>query len=303
MPGRHGPVCGFPKGWTPPQPSGSQGSRQATITQWLTRAGQHAHSLHERCFHTLHLPHLQVDELCTRLRSATPILWLWLAIDPLTKIIPVLQLGPRTQQTAHALIHSLRSILAPGCIPLFTSDGLNLYFYALTAHFGQWRAVGGRGRQALRWQVAAGLIYGQVKQCYRRRKLVRVRHVMRLGTEDALTVVLQGLGFSGRLNTACIERVNLTIRDARGSARTTYLGHCPTGSSVAGSSGMGASLLPWMSRPHQALRVTLMQPRERGGKTVAQRDLQQTKAQAAGRTHRRWTAREVLSCPLPKVSA
>jgi hypothetical protein len=54
--------------------------------------------------------------------------------------------------------------LAPGCIPLFTSDGLNLYFYALTAHFGQWLQVGHRGRKALRWQVAAGLIYGQVKK-------------------------------------------------------------------------------------------------------------------------------------------
>jgi hypothetical protein len=62
------------------------------------------------------------------------------------------------------------------------------------------------------WQVAAGLIYGQVKKSYRRRKLVRVRHVMRLGAQADLTVVLQHLGFSGRLNTACIERVNLTVR-------------------------------------------------------------------------------------------
>ena len=62
------------------------------------------------------------------------------------------------------------------------------------------------------WQVEPGLIYGQVKKCYRRRKLVKVTHVMRLGTEDALIVALQGLGLSGRLNTAFIERVNLTIR-------------------------------------------------------------------------------------------
>ncbi len=62
------------------------------------------------------------------------------------------------------------------------------------------------------WQVAAGLIYGQVKKCYQRRKLVRVRHVMRLGTEDALKAVLQGLGLSGWLNTAFIEQMNLTLR-------------------------------------------------------------------------------------------
>jgi len=168
------------------------GFRQATITTWLSRAGEHAQTLHERFFFQLHLPHLQLDELRTRLRSCSQVLWLWLVIDPCTKILPVLHLGPRTQNAAHTVVHSLRHILAPGCLPLFTSDGLNLYFYALTAHFGQWRDVGCRGRKVLRWQVAAGLIYGQVKKSYRRRKLVRVAPVMRLGTEDALTAALQG---------------------------------------------------------------------------------------------------------------
>jgi hypothetical protein len=102
--------------------------------------------------------------LRTRLRSAKQVLWLWLATLPLTKILPVLQLGPRTQHMAHLFIHTLRQSLAPGCLPLFTSDGLNLYFYALTAHFGQWLVVGRRGLHVRRWQVKAGLIYGQVKK-------------------------------------------------------------------------------------------------------------------------------------------
>jgi hypothetical protein len=88
------------------------GYHQATITTWLTRAGEHAQLLHKRSFRNLHIPHLQLDELRTRLRKATQILWLWLAIDPLTKMIPVLELGPRTQKTAHVLIHSLRQSLA-----------------------------------------------------------------------------------------------------------------------------------------------------------------------------------------------
>jgi hypothetical protein len=46
-----------------------------------------------------------------------------------------------------------------------------------------------------------------------------------------------------------------------------------------------------------------MQARERGGKRLAQRYRQRTPAMAAGRTNRRWTAREVLSSPLPPVSA
>ncbi len=168
------------------------GLRQATITTWLSRAGKHAQTLHTHYFSNLQLPHVQLDELRTRLRSATQVLWLWLAIDPRTKILPVLQLGPRTQHMAHQLIHSLRQILSPGCLPLFTSDGLNLYFYALTAHFGQWLPGSRRGRHVRRWHVADGLIYGQVKKCYRRRKLVGVTHVMRLGTEEALKAALQG---------------------------------------------------------------------------------------------------------------
>jgi len=62
------------------------------------------------------------------------------------------------------------------------------------------------------WQLAAGLSYGQVKKSYRWCKLVRVTHVMRLGTEAALKASLQGMGFSGWLNTAFIERMNLTVR-------------------------------------------------------------------------------------------
>jgi transposase InsO family protein len=159
-----------------------------------------------------------------------------------------------------------------------------------------------RGRNVCRWQVAAGLIYGQVKKSYRRRKLVRVTPVMRLGTEDALKASLQGMGFSGRLNTAFIERVNLTIRHGIAAlARRSW-------ATAQQSPHLLAHLEWWRAyyhfvRPHQSLRVRLVQPRERGDKRLAQRYRQRTPAMAAGRTHRRWTACEVLSCPLPQISA
>ena len=110
------------------------------------------------------------------------------------------------------MVHDLKGRLAPGCIPVFTSDGLNQYFYALPAHFGQWAQD--VGRRARHWRVAANLIYGQVKKTYRRRKLVRVVPAMRCGTRAALRTALQGLGLSGTLNTAFVERLNLTIRQS-----------------------------------------------------------------------------------------
>src|SRR5215472_16122901 len=130
------------------------GYRQATITTWLPRAGEHAQTLHTHYFCNLELPHVQLDELRTRLRSCCQLLWLWLAIDPRTKILPVLELGPRTQHMAHRLVHSLRLHLAPGCLPLFTSDGLNLYFYAASSSF--WTVAPGGSARAQRAPVAGG---------------------------------------------------------------------------------------------------------------------------------------------------
>ena len=134
-----------------------------------------------------------------------------------------------------------------------------MYFYAFTAHFGQWLEVVQRGRKAHRWQVAAGLIYGQVKKSYRRRKLVRVTQVMRLGTQADLTAALQGMGFSGRLNTAFIERVNLTVRHGVAAlARRTW-------ATAQQAPQLLAHLHWWRAyyhfvRPHAALRIALVQP-------------------------------------------
>lgn len=56
-------------------------------------------------------------------------------------------------------------------------------------------------------------------------------------------------------------------------------------------------------RPHEALRVRLVQPQERGGRLLAQRYRQLTPAMAVGRTNRRWTVSEVLTYPLLQVSS
>ncbi len=276
------------------------GHREGTITTWLTRAGEHSATLHDRWFRHLHLPHLQLDELRTRLRNREHVLWLWVALDPRTKLIPVLHLGARTQRAAHAVVHDLRSRLAPGCLPVFTSDGLNLYFYALTAHFGQW--VTTAGQRARQWQVAADLIYGQVKKTYRRRKVVRVTRRMRCGTAEALRATLRTLGLSGRLNTAFVERVNLTIRQGVAAlARRTW-------ASAQEAPALLAHLEWWRSyyhfvRLHQSLRVRLTTPIARGGRRAPRQYHQRTPAMAAGLTSRRWTVRDLLHVPLPPLPA
>jgi IS1 family transposase len=136
--------------------------------------------------------------------------WLWLALDPATKLIPAVVLGPRTQQAAHTLVHALRAVLAAGCIPVVSTDGLRHYYYALTAHFGRWVRAGRRRR----WVVDPALLHGQVHKRYQRRRLVRIHYQMASGTRRALQAALRLRGWSGKIQTAFVERVNLTARQS-----------------------------------------------------------------------------------------
>jgi hypothetical protein len=189
---------------------------------------------------------------------------------PARALLPVLHLGPGTQHMAHRVIHSLPEILAPGCLPLFTSDGFHVSFSALTAHFGQWREVGRRGRKVVcRWQVAASLISGQVKQSSRRRKLVQVRHVMRLGTEADLQRARPRIG-SLWTTQHSVDGTGSTDRPPwGGSSRTSQLGEGSASPTPARPTRVVAGVLSRMSRPHAWLRVPLLHPRARGGKLIA----------------------------------
>jgi len=272
------------------------GHGETTIQRWLTRAGLQAERVHQRVFRGPRLGHVQLDELKTKVRTNVEEVWVWLGMEAQSKIIPVLRVGPRTQAMAHSVIHRLRSVLAPGSLPVFTSDGLDLYFYALTAHMGEWYVKAGEQKQ--HWEVAAGLLYGQLKKTYRRRKIVRTEHRMRWGTIEALKERLKGLGLSGVLNTAFVERVNLTVRQGVSALiRRTW--------GVAQTVDRLELHLEWWRgyyhyvRPHESLRVKLGEPVERGGRRNPQRYRQWTPAMAAGITNHRWSVVELLGYPVP----
>jgi IS1 family transposase len=267
---------------------------EATVRSWLARAGQHSGHLHDRLLCSLRLKHVQLDELHVKLRGAAEAAWLWIAYDAQTKLIPVFKLGPRTQALAHQLVHELASRLASGCLPVFSSDGLSWYFYALTAHFGQW--VQEVGRRKRRWIVAADLLYAQLIKRYRRRRLVEVHRHVYLGSAEAYSQVLKAVGLSGRIQTAFVERLNLTIRRSiAGLARRSW--------SLAHSLGELTLHFAWwrayyhFARPHAALRQPIGRPTY-----SRQRYRQRTPAQAAGLTRHCWTVRELLTTPAPPLA-
>jgi IS1 family transposase len=53
-----------------------------------------------------------------------------------------------------------------------------------------------------------------VRKAYRHRRLARVERRMQIGQLTDLQAALQQLGLTGSINTAFIERLNLTLRHA-----------------------------------------------------------------------------------------
>jgi IS1 family transposase len=256
---------------------------EATITRWLERAGKHSSLLHNRFFRDLMLIFVQMDELYCRVRR-TGKMWLWLAIDPVTKILPALHLGHRKNDDAMALTHDLKMRLNLDCIPAFTTDGLRGYFYAITAHFGNWFRP--ERARTDHWQVSDDLLHGQlVKQ---RKKSAFAIMRMLWGNRKDFNALLKLYSFAALIQTAFVERVNLTIR--RGVAplmRKTW--------SLAQNPEHLLLHVEWWRtyyhfiRPHESLSVPVP-----GLRKLRQR----SPAQAADLTHKLWSVEEVLKLPL-----
>jgi len=271
--------------------------------------------LHERVLHGLHLAHIQLDELRTRLKGQADATWVWIAFEAKSKLRLATHIGARTQKSAHALIHHMKHALAEDCLPVFTSDGLKLYYYALTAHFGGWSktdpaaasaahdrrttAWGKRKKHSWTWIVDARLVYGQMIKKYVRRKLQAVRRVILSGSLFDFIRRLRAVGLSGLINTAFVERHNLLIRmSVSPLLRRSW-------SLVFSELALTRRLelqrgFYHFSKPHGGLRIKLTQPIPRAGRRIPKRYLQQTPMMAAGLSDRILSFEEVLLLPLPE---
>jgi IS1 family transposase len=153
--------------------------------------------------------------------------WVWVALDPVTKLLLTIDVGDRTLATAQCGVHQIVQVLAPGGVPLFLTDGFTEDTTALRAHFGQGEQPARRQAKGPwpkpRWMPLPQLRYAQVLKVTPRRRLVRVSHRVVFG---ALAAIEQGLAaHDWHINTAFIERVNLTSRQhvAAGGRRVMTL--------------------------------------------------------------------------------
>jgi len=199
-----------------------------TVLEWLVEVADHAAAFSQYFLHDVRVTQVQLDELfallsavragevseaeaITRL-SRSPH-WVWVAMDPVSKLLLAIDVGNRTLAMAQRVVHQVVQVLAPDCAPLFLTDGFKEYMTALLTHYGHWvqperQRVQGPAPKP-RWMPLAHLLYAQVIKTIRRRRLVRVSHRVVFGTLEAVKQILAA--YAWQIQTAFIERVNLSV--------------------------------------------------------------------------------------------
>jgi hypothetical protein len=109
-----------------------------TVLGWLVEAADHLEAFSHHFLRDVNVEQAQMDELfalvsavkegnvseaeaITRL-SRSPH-WVWVAMDPVCKLILAVDVGERTLAMAQRLVHQVTQVLAPHCAPLFLTDG------------------------------------------------------------------------------------------------------------------------------------------------------------------------------------
>lgn len=279
-----------------------------TVLACLVRAAEHMEAVSRFLIHDLHLTQVQVDELWalvpdgeaaegkTRHRHS----WVWTALDPQSKLWLATVVGDRSLACAQRLIHAVMLVLAPGVLPLFLSDQLAHYATALLTHFGHWVAVPrrfARGRSpAPRWEPLPELNYAQIVKRRVGGRVVEVAQRVVFGSAEAIATLLSRAGQT--LNTAFIERLNLTLRLHLPALGRKVLSFAKRPEGLARQLSLGRAYYNFCL-PHLALRLPLPEPRATKGNGSPKRWQARTPAMAAGLTDHVWTIRELLLFRVP----
>src|SRR5262249_53810173 len=124
-----------------------------TVLQWLVEAAEQLRAFSRHVLHDVRVRQVQLDELFALLSAVKEGVvseaeaierleraprWVWVAMDPESKLLLAIDVGDRTLAMAQRVVHQVAQVLAPDCAPLFLTDGFREYLTALLTHYGQW---------------------------------------------------------------------------------------------------------------------------------------------------------------------
>ena len=284
-----------------------------TVLEWIRKAGQHCEQVSEYMMRELELTQVQLDELWTFVHKKQRQLseeekgnsewgdnWIWIAFDPIHKLIVAMLVGDRTEEEAMGLLSRLRDRMAERPLPLFTSDSLAHYAKAILHTFGVWmrpRRNGNRGRFPKPRPVPPeDLHYATVHKERKKGRVVSVTTQVVYGRMKDVMAHLKPLG--QKINTAYVERVNLTLRHLVSRLHRKTL--CFSKKREYLEYHLHLSIAYYhLVLYHSSLRVRLPEPIPTRGNGSPKIWEKRTPAMAAGLTDHQWSMKELLMFQVP----
>lgn len=280
-----------------------------TILHWLDLAGRHLAAVSNAFIHDLRLTQAQVDELWTFVKKKQEHrqpddpadvgdTWIWRALALPSRLRVVSYIShERGEADATAFLAQFKARTTKRT-PLFTSDKLPAYVAALIANYstieGPTSKRGpGRPRKEPKRVLDPNLCYVQVDKRREGGRVVEVRRHIIFGSAEDIARIIEADGCGSQINTAYVERDNLTSRQSNGRLVRKTLSHSKKEYFLQRHIALEDAIYNFV-RPHSALRLELPEPAAYGRKWE-----QRTPAMAADLTDHIWSLEELLSYRLP----
>ncbi len=286
-----------------------------TVLAWLRKAGQHCEQVSAYLMQNVEVSQAQLDELWTfvqkkektlsaweKLHSEYGDTWIWVAFDPVNKLVLSLIIGDREEEQAVNLLNQLKSVIKDGYHLLLTSDQLPHYLTAIFKVFGRFvqpKRKGSRGRHPKpRLEAPDDVVYATIHKERLKGRIVSVTSQVVIGTLERVQALIEQSTPGLTINTSFVERMNLSFRHLVSRLTRKCLEFSKKREYLKDHLQLAVAYYH-LVRPHGSLRRELPEPIQTRGNGSPKKWEQRTPFMAAGLTGHVWTMKELLSFRTP----
>jgi hypothetical protein len=206
-----------------------------TIDRWLDRACDAAQHFNDCMIRNVQLQELQADEIQTTALDQPRPAWIFTSLEVWSRLWVTTVVGRRTRHNTHALLQDTASRGDLTELFLVTTDGYATYTGVVREVLGE------------------SCVYAQVMKTMRNNRIVKVAQKLIHGTPGQLQAALARSEDSTTINTAHVERLNLTIRQCSAYLGRRRLSHARRQSRLSSHLELVRCFYNFI-RPHGALK-------------------------------------------------
>ena len=240
------------------------GMSRNTVARWLERAAAAGRRFNDVMTQGYELKELQADELRTFVERRDHVTWVFTAIEVWSRLWVSTVVGRRSYRNTRKLILVALRRGRMLHLLLMTTDGFVYY------------------RRVVKRHVGHACVYGQVRKTWRKNRVVKVDRVLVIGSDWQLEEALSRSEDSIRMNTAFVERLNLTLRQGCAYLNRRTPCHARCDERLEDQVELFRCYYNFI-RPHRALKFG---------------QLMKTPAMQAGLVSRKLTFRDIFTWPL-----